>query len=138
MHTVWFGCGCFWSAEEAYGGVDGVLQTEVGFVATADHGKAEVVRVTFDPTRVDLDELLDVFVTIHDPSMPPTEPTERSLIGVLTPEDQARAVAALEQAARSGRTPGQPLTEIVLQPAYERAPDRHQGYLARERAAKEP
>lgn len=44
---------CFWSGEAQLGGIDGVLETEAGWI----HGK-EVVTLKYDPTRLTWESLV--------------------------------------------------------------------------------
>lgn len=74
------GGGCFWCLEAAFELVPGVLDVESGYaggsvvapsyeqVCSGLTGHAEVVRVTYDPARVGLPALLDLFFHIHDPT----------------------------------------------------------------------
>ena len=75
-----FGAGCFWGVEARFAEMNGVLDTAVGYEGgSLDHptykevcsdrtGHAEVVEVTFDPTRLPYDALLDAFFALHDPT----------------------------------------------------------------------
>jgi peptide-methionine (S)-S-oxide reductase len=77
---IYFGMGCYWGAEKKLWAVPGVVSTAVGFmggatpnpdyrlVCTGTTGHAEIVQVVFDPTRVDLYDLLRVFWENHDPT----------------------------------------------------------------------
>ena len=68
--TITLGGGCFWCLEAVYELVDGVLAVESGYsnghvprptyeqVCSGSTGHAEVVRVTFDPQRITLREIL--------------------------------------------------------------------------------
>jgi len=70
----------FWCTEAAFRSVKGVKHVEVGYmggrtanptykeVCTGRTGHAEVSRVTFDPSQVSYEKLLDVFWKIHDPT----------------------------------------------------------------------
>jgi peptide-methionine (S)-S-oxide reductase len=73
--------GCFWCLEAVYDQLKGVIDVVSGYsggqvenpsykeVCTGKTGHAEVVQVTFDPSVVRFRELLEVFFTIHDPTM---------------------------------------------------------------------
>ena len=72
--------GCFWSVEMAFQRVPGVVSTRVGYaggtkanpsyedVTTGRTGHTEAVEVTFDPSVVAYEELLQLFWAIHDPT----------------------------------------------------------------------
>ena len=78
--TITLGGGCFWCLEAVYELADGVVAVESGYsnghvknpsyqqVCGGDTGHAEVVKVTFDPQRITLREVLEIFFTIHDPT----------------------------------------------------------------------
>jgi len=80
METATFGAGCFWGVESVFEQVDGVTATKVGYAggfteaptyeAVCSHrtGHAEAVEVTYDPTRVSYEKLLDIFWMNHDPT----------------------------------------------------------------------
>ncbi len=80
MEQIVFGGGCFWCFDAAYKLVRGVSQVEQGYaggrlpnptyedVCTGTTGHAETVRVTFDSSVIALNDILDIFWTIHDPT----------------------------------------------------------------------
>jgi peptide-methionine (S)-S-oxide reductase len=141
-----FGAGCFWGVEAAYRQVKGVVSTAVGYaggtlenptyrdVCTDKTGHAEVVEVTYDPSRVSYEELLKVFWENHDPTQlnrqgPDVGTQYRSVIFFHTPEQEAAAVASREQLERSGRYRKPIVTEIAPAPTFYRAEEYHQQYL---------
>ncbi|HWB31765.1 MAG TPA: peptide-methionine (S)-S-oxide reductase MsrA [Acidobacteriaceae bacterium] len=75
-----FGAGCFWGVEARFAEMPGVLDTAVGYeggelehptykeVCTDRTGHAEVVQVTYDPSRLPYEALLDAFFALHDPT----------------------------------------------------------------------
>ena len=78
--SIVLGGGCFWCVESCFEEVPGVLEAVSGYaggsidnpnydaVCDGTTGHAEVVRVVYDPARVDLPKLLDVFFHVHDPT----------------------------------------------------------------------
>ncbi|MBA2861861.1 peptide-methionine (S)-S-oxide reductase MsrA [Methanococcus maripaludis] len=80
--TAVFGMGCFWSAEELFRHVDGVISTEVGYmggnvknptygqVCRGKSGHIEVVKVSYDSKIITYDDLLELFWKNHDPTTP--------------------------------------------------------------------
>lgn len=75
-----FGGGCFWCLEAVFDRLEGVTGVESGYsggqvenptyrqVCGGDTGHVEVVRVTFDPTRITFRDLLEVLFEVHDPT----------------------------------------------------------------------
>jgi peptide-methionine (S)-S-oxide reductase len=76
-----FAGGCFWCTEEAFEKIPGVISAVSGYqggsvknpsyeqVSSGRTGHTEVVEVTFDPSKVSYDKLLDAFWLNHDPTV---------------------------------------------------------------------
>jgi peptide-methionine (S)-S-oxide reductase len=74
-----FAGGCFWCVEADFDKVPGVLRTISGYtggkaenptynqVVSGSTGHTEAVEITFDPSKVSYQKLLDVFWRNHDP-----------------------------------------------------------------------
>ena len=72
--------GCYWCIEAVFQMLNGVVKVESGFsggasknptykdVCSGATGHAEVVQITFDNTKTSVEELLQVFFTVHDPT----------------------------------------------------------------------
>ncbi len=145
-----FGLGCFWGAERLFWRLPGVYSTAVGYaggftpnptyeeVCTGLTGHAEVVRVIYDPEKLDYEDLLKAFWESHDPTQGMRQQNDigtqyRSVIYVTdaeqrqAAEDSQRAYQArLSAAHRGGIT-----TEICDAPPFYYAEDYHQQYLAK-------
>jgi len=76
-----FSGGCFWGVQAVFQHVKGVTNAVSGYaggdartahydrVSDGDTGHAESVRVTFDPSRISYEQLLQVFFSVaHDPT----------------------------------------------------------------------
>jgi peptide-methionine (S)-S-oxide reductase len=78
--VVYLALGCFWGAEKLYWKAPGVTNTAVGYaggytpnptyeeVCSARTGHTEIVKVSYDPTRTSLRQLLKIFFENHDPT----------------------------------------------------------------------
>ena len=78
--TIVLGGGCFWCVEAVYELLDGVEKVESGYaggtvanptykqVCTGNTGHAEVVKVIYNPSKISLEKILEVFFTVHDPT----------------------------------------------------------------------
>lgn len=82
MKEIYFAGGCFWGTEHFFSGVDGVVSAESGYaqgredfsgrpsyeqVYTDTTGFAETVRVSYNPERISLQTLAELFFDIIDP-----------------------------------------------------------------------
>lgn len=142
------GGGCFWCTEAVFREVRGVLALEVGYcnghtdtvdyesVCTGRTGYCEVVRVAYDSAQVRLEELLEVFFLIHDPTTLNRQGHDvgtqyRSGIYWTQPQqaEAARVWLAKQQAAGTWQLPV--VTEIEALARYHRAEEYHQDFFAK-------
>jgi len=143
---ITLGGGCFWCTEAVFEQVDGVLAVESGYcnghvprpsyeqVCQGDTGHAEVVRVRFDPARISLREILEVFFVTHDPTTLNRQGNDigtqyRSGIYWHTPAQEA--VAQAVRAELNAQLGGRVVTEIQAEQQYSAAEAYHQHYFAR-------
>jgi peptide-methionine (S)-S-oxide reductase len=80
LEVLYVAMGCFWGAERFFWQLPGVYTTAAGYTGgftphptyeetcTGRTGHTEAVQVVYDPTVVDVDELLAVFWENHDPT----------------------------------------------------------------------
>ncbi len=141
-----FGAGCFWGVEAAFRQIPGVLSTQVGYsggkmedpsyedVCSDETGHAEVVEVTYDPSKVNYDQLLQVFWENHNPTTlnrqgPDIGTQYRSAIFYHDSEQRAAAEASKTAMDASGRWRNPIVTEISPAAPFWRAEEYHQQYL---------
>jgi peptide-methionine (S)-S-oxide reductase len=146
MAIATFGAGCFWGIEAAFQRTPGVTDTAVGYmggsldnpaykdVCTDRTGHAEVVQVTFDPSILSYEQLLDVFWQIHDPTQvnrqgPDVGTQYRSAIFFHDAEQQRIARESRDRLQSSGRLRRPVATEITAAGPFWRAEEYHQKYL---------
>ena len=145
-----FGMGCFWGAERLFWQTPGVYSTAVGYaggytpnatyeeVCTGSTGHTEVVRVIYDPQKVDYEDLLKVFWESHDPTQGMRQGNDvgtqyRSVIYVLNHEQKQAAEESKRkyQSRLTAASKGEITTEILDAPTFYYAEDYHQQYLAK-------
>ncbi len=80
LDTIVLAGGCFWCTEAVYLELEGIEAVQSGYangkfanptyeqVCTGNTGFAEAVRLTYDPAKISLSTILDVFWTVHDPT----------------------------------------------------------------------
>lgn len=144
------GMGCFWGAERCFWQLDGVITTAVGYaggftpnptyeeVCSGMTGHTEVVRVIYDPQKISLDRLLQVFWESHDPTQGMRQGNDRgtqyrSAVYVSEPAQLDRVLASRErfQNALSAAGRGTITTEIREAGPFYYAEEYHQQYLAK-------
>jgi peptide-methionine (S)-S-oxide reductase len=145
-----FGMGCFWGAERLFWQTPGVYSTAVGYaggytpnatyeeVCTGSTGHTEVVKVIYDPEKVDYEDLLKIFWESHDPTQGMRQGNDvgtqyRSAIYVLDEEQKREAEESKRkyQARLTAANKGEITTEILDVPTFYYAEDYHQQYLAK-------
>ena len=82
LKEIYLAGGCFWGTEHYFKQIDGVVDTEVGYangttenptykdVCTDKTGFAETVHVTYNPDKVSLKFLLEMFTVFSVNSKP--------------------------------------------------------------------
>ena len=80
VDTATFGNGCFWCTEAIFQSLKGVASVTSGYsggqtedpdyksVCTGQTGHAEVIQITFEPSVISFEELLEAFWASHDPT----------------------------------------------------------------------
>ena len=79
IEKAYFAGGCFWCVEEYFDKVEGVIKSTSGYsggslknpsyqeVTYEDTGHVETVEVTYDPTKVNFEKLLNIHLINIDP-----------------------------------------------------------------------
>ncbi|MEY4232245.1 MAG: hypothetical protein RL144_445 [Actinomycetota bacterium] len=151
MNSIaYFATGCFWGAERRFWQMDGVIETNVGYmggnrpnpnyeqVCTGVTGHAEMVKVVFDSTKVSYQRLLEEFWVMHDPTSLNQQGGDigtqyRSAIYTTDNSQQVRALASKAEYQRVLTAAGldQICTEILSADGVEYFPaeEYHQKYL---------
>lgn len=155
--SIVLGMGCFWGAEKRMSAIPGVLDVESGYAngeiagsyeailaqekalragKSTQRNHAEVVKVSFDPSKTDLEKVLIQFWENHDPTQGDRQGNDvgsnyRSAI--YTRNDAQQAVAlktkAAYQQALTAQGKGKITTEIAPLKKYYSAEAYHQDYL---------
>jgi methionine-S-sulfoxide reductase len=139
--------GCFWGVEDILRDVPGVLGTEVGYTGgwlenptyhdthDSKSGHAEAVRVTFDPSVLGFEELLERwFFRLHDPTTLNRQGNDvgtqyRSAIFPQTEGQREIAERVIARVAASGRWKRPITTSIEPAATWYSAEEYHQDYL---------
>lgn len=157
--SIVLGMGCFWGAEKRMAAIPGVLDVESGYAngdiagtydAVLAHermrqwGKsslrnhAEVVKVTFDPAKVNLETVLIQFWESHNPTQGDRQGNDvgsnyRSAVYTHDASQQAVALKTRDayQTALTAAGFGRITTEIAPLEKYFTAEEYHQDYLVK-------
>ena len=141
-----FAAGCFWGPEARFRRINGVVDAAVGYmgghlknptyqqVCTDRTGHAEVVQVTYDPSVITYEQLLDAFWNMHDPTTPDRQGFDfgsqyRSAIFYHDENQKAAAGASKKRLDEAGQFGDPIVTEIVAAGPFYRAEEYHQRYL---------
>jgi len=143
--VITLGGGCFWCVEAVFELVDGVLAVENGYsnghvhnpsyeqVCSGTTGHNEVVRVTFDASRISLREVLEIFFVVHDPTTLNRQGNDigtQYRSGIYWHDSAQEAVAQEVRAQVNEVAKGKVVTEVLPEQNYSRAEAYHQHYFA--------
>ena len=146
--VITLGGGCFWCTEAVFERVRGIIQVQSGYcngtalqptyeqVCTGRTGHNEVVRLTFDPAVISVQQILQIFFAIHDPTTLNRQGNDvgsqyRSVIFYTSEAQRDMALATIEDVNASGLWPGKAVTEVVPAGDFWPAEREHQDYLER-------
>jgi len=144
--TAVFAAGCFWATEAAFDQIKGVIHVESGYsggaketanypaVCTGTTGHAESVQITYDPSQVSYDQLLDVFFVAHDPTEldrqgNDTGPQYRSAIFYANDEQKHAAEAKIKELTQAHVFPDPIVTAVEPVKSFFAAEGYHQNYV---------
>ena len=143
-----FAGGCFWCIQSVYEGRPGIMSAVSGYtggeksdptyedVSGGRTGHVEAVQITFDPTVVSYDTLLDEFWKNIDPTQTDGQfadrgPQYRTAIFFHTEQQQKAAETSKEELDASGRFSRPIAVEIRPASAFYPAEDYHQSYASK-------
>jgi peptide-methionine (S)-S-oxide reductase len=143
--SIVLGGGCFWCLEAMYQQVPGVIGVVSGYagghtenptykeVCNGGTDHAEVVRVEFDPAKLTLDDVLELFWEAHDPTTLNRQGHDvgeqyRSII--LYKDDAQKAAAEKSLAAAQKNFSDKIVTQIVPLKKFHEGEGYHQDYFS--------
>jgi peptide-methionine (S)-S-oxide reductase len=143
---ITLGAGCFWCTEAVFQQIPGVITVKPGYmggktknptyedICTGTTGHAEVAQLTFDPAKVSLEKILEIFWNAHDPT---TLNRQGGDVGtqyrsaIFYENDAQREIAEKSKAA-AGKEFSKPIvTEITKAPTFYVAESYHHDYYKR-------
>ncbi len=145
MEKALLGGGCFWCIEAVYNRTNGVSSAISGYaggarqnpsyeqVCTGATGHAEVVEITYDPSVIRYEEILDIFWAIHNPTTLNSQGADRgtqyrSVIYYVDEDQKAKALASISEAQKGWDDPI--VTELSPAPEFYPAEAYHQNYYS--------
>ena len=144
LDVITLGGGCFWCVEAVFLELEGVEKVVSGYmggqtlnptyreICTGQTGHAEVIQIHFNKKIVDLETVLDVFWTIHDPTTLNRQGTDkgtqyRSAIFYYNEEQREVAEKSIKNSATELWT-DKIVTELTSAVVFYPAEDKHQDY----------
>lgn len=140
-----FGGGCFWCVEAVMQQLKGIKSVVSGYaggdteaptyrqVCSGTTGHAEVVQVIFDPKIISYHELVEVFLTSHDPTQENGQGADigtqyRSIIMLHSDEQRQVAEEVIKEMTPLFRRPI--VTQLVREQRFYPAETEHQDFYA--------
>lgn len=145
LETAIFAGGCFWCTEAIFERLKGVVSAVSGYsggslknptydqVSEGNTNFAECVKIEFDPSVINFDQLLEIFWTMHDPTTLNQQGADigsqyRSIIFYTSLEQQNKAKLSLEQWEKKGVYKDPIITEILPFSNFYSAEEYHQKF----------
>lgn len=145
LEKATFAGGCFWcmvTPFEELPGIDSIVSGYSGGhvknptykeVKTGTTGHYEVVQITYDPSLFPYERLLELYWPQIDPTddggqFQDRGPQYRTAIFYHTEAQKQAALRSKEEVARSGRFPGEVVTQILPAAVFYEAEEYHQDF----------
>ncbi|MFD1562169.1 peptide-methionine (S)-S-oxide reductase MsrA [Haloarchaeobius amylolyticus] len=103
--TATFGLGCFWGPDAAFGAIDGVVRTRVGYAGgtksdpsyevLGDH--TEVIQVEYDPEQLSFTDLLERAFAEHTPYQQPQKRQYQNIVFTETAAQHDQLLTVLDE-----------------------------------------
>ena len=144
--TAVVGGGCFWCVEAVYQGKLGIKSVVSGYAAgknpnptyeevcTGQSGHAEVVKITYDPSVISYEKIIELFWDAHDPTTLNRQGADRGTQYrsiIITQDSTQRSLAEKSKAAAQARFRDPIVTEIIDETEFFPAESYHQDFTAR-------
>jgi len=148
MEIAVLGLGCFWGPEKKFSKIEGIVETEVGYcggkmpnttykeVCTGETEHAEVIKLTFDPKKIDYEQIIKYFFEFHDPTTlnrqgPDIGTQYRSEIFYNDDKQKNISLSVIEKL--NNKFNSKITTKVSEIKNYTKAEDYHQKYLEKNR-----
>jgi len=146
IEKVVFGGGCFWCTEAVFRMIRGVVSVAPGYaggdvenptyedVSSGTTGHAEVIQITYDPSKVSYKDLLTVFFATHNPTTLNQQGNDvgdqyRSVIFYSNPMQEEVARHFIAELSQEDAYAEKPIvTQIEELPAFYEAEEYHKNY----------
>lgn len=143
--TIVLGGGCFWCMEAVFDRTDGVVSAVSGYaggtvdkptyeqVCSGASGHAEVVKIDFDPRKINYEQVLDVFFNAHDPTTENRQGADvgtqyRSIILYVNESQKNAAERKIKELNSAGIFERRIVTQVVPLHLFWEAEEYHQDY----------
>ncbi|HLX55620.1 MAG TPA: peptide-methionine (S)-S-oxide reductase MsrA [Ktedonobacteraceae bacterium] len=151
FETATLAGGCFWCTEAIFTRLKGVTSVVSGYAASQVEnpsykevcsgrtGAAEAIQLTYDPSIISYEKLLEIFWHVHDPTTLNRQGNDvgtqyRSGVYYHNDEQKQIALASKEALEKSGAYKKPVVTEIVPFTNFYPAEDYHNEYYDRNRS----
>jgi peptide-methionine (S)-S-oxide reductase len=151
LETATLAGGCFWCTEAIFNRLRGVTSVVSGYAASkvanpsyeavcsGKTGAAEAIQITFDPSVISYDKLLEIFWHLHDPTTLNRQGNDigtqyRSAIFYHDDEQKQTALASKESLEQSKTYKKPVVTEITQFTNFYPAESYHEDYYDRNRS----
>jgi methionine-S-sulfoxide reductase len=137
-----FAGGCFWCMEDAFSKLEGVIKVESGYtggekdnptyedVCSGETGHYEAIQITFDPSKVTYEKLLEIFWENIDPTDEGGQFADRGSqyrTAIFYHSEEQRKDAEKSK-SNLEKTKGKIATSIIKATKFFRAEEYHQDY----------